>query len=108
MSIKPDRWIREMCLKHRMITPFEDKQVREGVISYGLSSYGYDIRIADEFKIFTNAPCCRGAIAVAPLVAHAPITPRAPRRDRSTRSDARTVSDNRRRPDDKRGTPQGG
>ena len=54
MSIKPDRWIREMCLKHGMITPFEDKQVREGVISYGLSSYGYDIRIADEFKIFTN------------------------------------------------------
>jgi dCTP deaminase len=54
MSIKPDRWIREMCLKHRMIEPFEEKQVREGVISYGLSSYGYDIRIADQFKIFTN------------------------------------------------------
>jgi len=54
MSIKPDRWIREMCAKHRMIEPFEEKQVREGVISYGVSSYGYDIRIADEFKIFTN------------------------------------------------------
>ena len=54
MSIKPDRWIREMCAKHGMIEPFEEKQVRDGVISYGLSSYGYDIRIADEFKIFTN------------------------------------------------------
>ena len=54
MSIKSDRWIREMCLTHRMIEPFEDKQVRKGVISYGISSYGYDLRIADEFKIFTN------------------------------------------------------
>jgi len=54
MSIKPDRWIRKMCLEQRMIEPFEEKQVRAGVISYGLSSYGYDIRIADEFKIFTN------------------------------------------------------
>jgi len=54
MSIKSDRWIREMCKKHRMIEPFAEKQVREGVISYGVSSYGYDIRIADEFKIFTN------------------------------------------------------
>ncbi len=54
MSIKPDRWIREMCVRHRMITPYAEKQVREGVISYGISSYGYDIRIADEFKIFTN------------------------------------------------------
>jgi dCTP deaminase len=43
-----------MCRKHRMIEPFEEKQVRSGVISYGISSYGYDIRIADEFKIFTN------------------------------------------------------
>jgi dCTP deaminase len=43
-----------MCLEQRMIEPFEEKQVRAGVISYGLSSYGYDIRIADEFKIFTN------------------------------------------------------
>ena len=54
MAIKSDRWIREMCVKHRMIEPFEDNQVREGVISYGISSYGYDLRIADEFKIFTN------------------------------------------------------
>ena len=54
MSIRPDRWIREMCRKHRMIEPFEEGQIREGVISYGVSSYGYDIRIADEFKIFTN------------------------------------------------------
>jgi dCTP deaminase len=54
MSIKSDRWIREMCVKHKMIEPFEEKQVRAGVISYGVSSYGYDIRIADEFKIFTN------------------------------------------------------
>jgi dCTP deaminase len=43
-----------MALEHRMIEPFDDKQVREGVISYGVSSYGYDARIADEFKIFTN------------------------------------------------------
>jgi dCTP deaminase len=54
MSIKSDRWIRRMAREHRMIEPFTDKQVREGVISYGLSSYGYDVRIADEFKIFTN------------------------------------------------------
>jgi dCTP deaminase len=54
MSVKSDRWIRRMAREHRMIEPFEEKQVREGVISYGLSSYGYDIRIADEFKIFTN------------------------------------------------------
>jgi dCTP deaminase len=54
MSIKPDHWIRKMCLEHRMIEPFVEKQVRAGVISYGVSSYGYDIRVADEFKIFTN------------------------------------------------------
>jgi len=54
MSVKSDRWIRRMALEHRMIEPFEEKQVRAGVISYGLSSYGYDVRIADEFKIFTN------------------------------------------------------
>jgi dCTP deaminase len=54
MSVKSDRWIRKMALEHRMIEPFDDKQVREGVISYGVSSYGYDARIADEFKIFTN------------------------------------------------------
>jgi len=54
MSIKSDRWIREMALKHGMIEPFEEKQVRLGVISYGLSSYGYDMRIARHFRIFTN------------------------------------------------------
>jgi dCTP deaminase len=43
-----------MALEHKMIEPFEDRQVRDGVISYGLSSYGYDIRVADEFKVFTN------------------------------------------------------
>jgi dCTP deaminase len=53
-SIKADRWIKKMALEHRMIDPFEDRQVRDGVISYGLSSYGYDIRVADEFKVFTN------------------------------------------------------
>ena len=53
-GIKSDRWIRQMALEHGMIEPFEDRQVREGVVSYGLSSYGYDIRVGDEFKIFTN------------------------------------------------------
>jgi len=53
-SIKADKWIRKMALEHNMIEPFEDRQVRAGVISYGLSSYGYDIRVADEFKVFTN------------------------------------------------------
>mgnify|MGYP001289648756 CR=1 FL=1 len=53
-SIKSDRWIRQMALEHKMIEPFEASQVRDGGISYGLSSYGYDIRVADEFKIFTN------------------------------------------------------
>jgi len=54
MSIMPDRWIREMALAHGMIEPFVDGQTREGVISYGLSSYGYDARVAPEFRIFTN------------------------------------------------------
>ena len=54
MSVKPDRWIRRMALEHKMIEPFTDRQIREGVISYGVSSYGYDIRVADEFRIFTN------------------------------------------------------
>ncbi|MHB0924541.1 MAG: dCTP deaminase [Bellilinea sp.] len=54
MGIKPDHWIRKMALEANMISPFEDGQKREGVISYGLSSYGYDIRVADEYKIFTN------------------------------------------------------
>ncbi|HNS37717.1 MAG TPA: dCTP deaminase [Anaerolineaceae bacterium] len=54
MGLKPDHWIRKMALEHKMVEPYVDTQVREGVISYGLSSYGYDIRVADEFKIFTN------------------------------------------------------
>jgi dCTP deaminase len=60
MSIKSDRWIRRMAREHRMIEPFVDGQVREldregrKVISYGVSSYGYDMRVAPEFKIFTN------------------------------------------------------
>jgi len=52
--LKSDRWIRKMALEHDMINPFSEKQVREGVVSFGLSSYGYDLRVADEFKIFTN------------------------------------------------------
>jgi dCTP deaminase len=52
--IKSDRWIRRMCVEHRMIEPFEERQMRENVVSFGVSSYGYDLRIADEFKIFTN------------------------------------------------------
>src|SRR5258708_775380 len=55
--LKSDRWIRKMAHEHDMINPFSEKQVREGVISYGLSSYGYDLRVADEFKIFTNVNC---------------------------------------------------
>jgi dCTP deaminase len=54
MSIKSDRWIQRMARERRMIEPFSDRQVREGVISYGVSSYGYDVRIARDFKIFTN------------------------------------------------------
>jgi dCTP deaminase len=54
MPIKADRWIRKMAQEHGMIEPFEEKSVREGVISYGLTSYGYDLRVADEFKVFTN------------------------------------------------------
>jgi dCTP deaminase len=54
MSVKSDRWIRKMALEREMIRPFAESQVREGVISYGCSSYGYDLRVADEFKIFTN------------------------------------------------------
>jgi deoxycytidine triphosphate deaminase len=55
-GIKNDRWIREKA-RAGMITPFEERQVRQGVISYGVSSYGYDIRVADEYKIFTNVNC---------------------------------------------------
>jgi len=54
MSIKPDIWIEKMALEHKMIEPFVREQARDGVISYGVSSYGYDIRVADEFKIFHN------------------------------------------------------
>jgi dCTP deaminase len=54
MGLKSDGWIKKMALEHKMIDPFVDSQVRAGVISYGVSSYGYDIRVSDEFKIFTN------------------------------------------------------
>ncbi len=58
MSIKPDTWIREMARQHRMIEPFAEELVREvdgrRVISYGVSSYGYDVRVSDEFRVFTN------------------------------------------------------
>lgn len=54
MPIQSDRWIREQALNNRMIEPFSEKQVSEGVISWGLSSYGYDLRVSNEFKIFTN------------------------------------------------------
>jgi dCTP deaminase len=59
MSIKEDQWIRRMALTSKMIEPFVDSQIRDGaggnrVVSYGLSSYGYDIRVSEEFKVFTN------------------------------------------------------
>jgi dCTP deaminase len=54
MGLQPDHWIRKMAQEYGMIEPFVDSQVRKGVISYGVSSYGYDVRVADEFKIFTN------------------------------------------------------
>jgi dCTP deaminase len=54
VGLKPDHWIRKMAQEKGMIEPFADSQVRDGVISFGVSSYGYDIRVADEFKIFTN------------------------------------------------------
>ena len=54
MAIMPDSWIRATALAQGMIEPFVDRQTREGVISYGLSSYGYDARVAPEFRIFTN------------------------------------------------------
>ena len=54
MAIKSDRWIRRMAQDHGMIEPYEAAQVREGVISYGVSSFGYDIRVADEYKVFTD------------------------------------------------------
>src|SRR3546814_11720200 len=54
MSIMPDSWIREMAETKGMIEPYVEAQRRDGVISYGVSSYGYDARVAEEFKIFTN------------------------------------------------------
>ncbi|MDZ4766808.1 MAG: dCTP deaminase [Chloroflexota bacterium] len=54
MGLKNDRWIREMATQHGMIDPFVESQKRDGVISYGLSSYGYDMRVAPQFKVFTN------------------------------------------------------
>jgi dCTP deaminase len=54
MGIMPDSWIRQMAVEKGMISPFVETLTRENVISYGLSSYGYDARVADEFKIFTN------------------------------------------------------
>ena len=54
MTILSDKWIKEMARNHNMINPFEDKQVRGNKISYGLSSFGYDARVSNEFKIFTN------------------------------------------------------
>ena len=54
MGLKSDKWIRQMSCEHQMIAPFCEENVGRGVVSYGLSSYGYDIRVADEFKIFTN------------------------------------------------------
>ena len=54
MGLKADNWIKKMALEHGMIEPFADRQHREGIISYGLSSYGYDVRVGNRFKIFTN------------------------------------------------------
>jgi dCTP deaminase len=54
MPIKSDKWITKMAREHGMIEPFVERQARAGVVSYGVSSYGYDIRVADEFKVFTN------------------------------------------------------
>jgi dCTP deaminase len=54
LGIKADSWIREKALNENMIVPFVDKLAGEGIVSYGLSSYGYDIRVSNEFKIFTN------------------------------------------------------
>jgi len=54
MTIQSDKWIRNMAKSHEMINPFEENQIRDNKISYGLSSYGYDARVSNEFKIFTN------------------------------------------------------
>ena len=54
MSIMPDSWIKKMAKENDMIQPFADEQKKNGVISFGVSSYGYDARVSDEFKVFTN------------------------------------------------------
>ena len=54
MTIQSDKWIRNMAKSYEMINPFEENQIRDNKISYGLSSYGYDARVSNEFKIFTN------------------------------------------------------
>ena len=54
MPVLSDKWIKKLALEHSMISPFEGKQIREGKICYGLSSFGYDARVSEEFKIFTN------------------------------------------------------
>ncbi len=58
MTLRSDKWIRKMALEHKMIEPFEGNQIREENgqkrVSFGLSSYGYDLRVAEEFKVFTN------------------------------------------------------
>ena len=54
MTVLSDKWIKKMATNHNMISPFEDKQLRNNKISYGLSSFGYDARVSNEFKIFTN------------------------------------------------------
>ena len=54
MTVLSDKWIRRMSKEENMISPFEEKQIRGDSISYGLSSFGYDARVSEEFKIFTN------------------------------------------------------
>ena len=54
MSIQPDSWIKKMCKEHKMIEPYEENQVSKGKVSFGQSSFGYDCKISDEYRIFTN------------------------------------------------------
>ena len=67
MAIKPDTWIRRKSIENKMIQPFSDGQAAKGVISYGLSSYGYDLRLANEFRIFTPRPAARSIPRPFPL-----------------------------------------
>jgi len=60
MSVLSDHWIKKMSLEKKMISPFVQKQQRKNTISYGLSSYGYDARVSNEFKIFTNIDSALG------------------------------------------------